>query len=77
MEDVFDNHPLLCILLMFAVVVGTLFAFARWADMYQCASFGEVTGRQTRYVAMSCYVQQDGRWYSADELKLRNATKGQ
>lgn len=66
------------------VVAGfTAFIFALMipvyiADRFDCASYERTTERETKYAGLTCYVRDDhGRFRSMEEMKIRNATKGE
>lgn len=62
-----------CFVVLFAALVGGATAL----EAYQCGKYESVTGKQTRYEGLSCYVQDTGNWYAWTEYKHRLATKGE
>lgn len=62
-------------LIILAVLV--LSFMGAWHDIRSCEVYAKVTGLETRYEFGVCYVKQGDRFYPRDELRLRNATKGQ
>lgn len=75
MRDFFYDFfiPSLMVLALMAVSFGISVGF----DAYKCASYETVTGKKTRFKALSCYVQDTGNWYAWAEYKHRLATKGE
>ena len=64
-------------LLIWAFFLSAAFGISVGFDAYQCASYEAVTGRQTRFEGLSCYVQDTGNWYAWTEYQYRLATKGE
>jgi len=54
-----------------ALSLGTLFGviilMTSVVDWYNCSTYAEVTGRETKYVGLSCYTKLGDIWYSSDE----------
>jgi hypothetical protein len=48
-----------------------LAGFAYFVTVKDCAAYNIVTGRNTKFVAGSCYVQEGSDWYTRDEYKAR------
>ena len=48
------------------------------ADRWDCSAYEYATGRDTKYAGLQCYVLDDtGKYRAMDEMKIRNATKGE
>ena len=43
---------------------------------YQCASYAQVTGKPTKFVALDCYIQDGAKWYVWEEYKHRFLANG-
>ena len=46
-------------------------------DMWTCAKYEEATGKSTKFMGLTCYVQDKGQWYAWVEYKNRLVTKGE
>lgn len=46
-------------------------------DAHDCRVYSKVTANETNYEFGTCYVKQSGGWYTREEMKIRNATKGE
>lgn len=73
MNGLIDNH--FGKLVIFAFLA--LACLGAWHDIRSCAVYAEVTGVETRFEFGTCYVKQGDRFYPREEIRLRNATKGQ
>jgi hypothetical protein len=64
----------------FIVIFGVIAATAGLIGLlmvWECSSYREVTGKQTKLAGGSCYIQENDEWYRWDEYKYRFATKGE
>lgn len=61
--------------------IGGVFAFilliAYAGTAWSCNRYSEVTGKQTKMGALSCYVKDGDKWYIWEEYKYRFVTKGE
>ena len=76
-EDLlFSLQMLLLGVAIFVGLVAPIIWLALWYEERQCNTYQEVTGRDTKYLNGTCYVKDNGEWFSWPEYKLRNATTG-
>jgi len=63
------------VLFVFCLFIG-LFACISMVEKNQCASYEQVTGRNTQWRFFGgCYVQGRDKWYTMDEYKSVIAAK--
>ena len=53
---------------LIAIILLTIFSSAFYLARWQCESYGEETGRETKFVGL-CYVKQGGAWFTISEFK--------
>ena len=61
---------------IFVLCCLLIFVLGYWGASVECSTYQEVTGRKTKFVMMTCYVNDGDQWFRWDEYKLRNITKG-
>ena len=57
------------------VVIFGLYPLMKYMNTYECEQYQAVTGRQTKMVDANCYINYDGEWYKANEVKVIRKTK--
>jgi hypothetical protein len=67
---------LISIIIGIAVVGISLISLIAGLEAYQCSQYENVTGKQTKYAGLVCYIQDGHDWYSWQEYKNRLVTKG-
>lgn len=71
-DFIYDNLGWVFLAAIIAIFVG-VFALMK----HDCGVYSRVTGFETRFEFGTCYVKQGNRFYSREEIKIRNATKGE
>lgn len=71
-DFILDNPGWFLLAAIIGVIAGIFAIVGR-----DCRVYSRVTGVETRFEFGTCYVKQGDRFYPRDELRLRNATKGQ
>jgi len=61
---------------IFVVVSLPFVVLSYWGTSVDCSTYQEVTGRKTKLVMMTCYIQDNNQWFRWDEYRLRNASTG-
>jgi flagellar basal body-associated protein FliL len=64
------------IIVLICLLIGGIVGVSWWIGQYECSTYKNVTGKETKYAAMTCYINKDGEWMSWSEYKLRYATRG-
>lgn len=64
--------PFLVVFGGLAFIVGIIALLMSW----ECSSYQEMTGKQTKLSGGACYVKHNAEWYRWDEYKYRFATQG-
>ena len=67
---------LIMVILLLGVVFGGMIASVYFVGGYQCSAYRKTTGHQTQFVALECYVKDQGQWYVWEEYKNRLVAKG-
>ena len=66
-----DLLEILSIMLAAAIaivsILGLLFGVGYAIDRWQCAGYEIATGKDTNFVALTCYVQTENGWQARDE----------
>lgn len=65
------------LLLFLSIVVGGLILVIGSVVMlesYQCDNYSKITGKKTKYSALTCYVQTSKGMIPYDEMKARSVT---
>lgn len=70
LEDVRDFFGMLAAVFMAmfflgAIIVSVVFLMVN----LDCRGYSRATGRPTKMVFATCYINQNGKWYSADERR--------
>lgn len=64
------------LILFIAVVFGAATGLVYVSGAYSCGQYQQVTGKDTRYAGMECYIKDNGQWFAWTEYKNRLVTKG-
>ena len=65
-----DYFSFLCVYIpVVCIIVFIATAITYCVNIYDCNSYSEVTGRETKAVNLGCYVKHNYQWYSKDEYK--------
>ena len=51
-----------------AFLIGII-PFAIWSYDYECDNYNKATGRETKIVALNCYVKIDGEWWLVKQVR--------
>lgn len=70
-------QPLLHILTLCALFGGAIFGIGYVITSLDCAAYERATGKPTKIVFFTCYVQDKGRWFAWEEYKYRLIAKGE
>jgi hypothetical protein len=54
---------------IFLLIIAAILIPSYLIDIYECNKYTEVTGRATEYKGISCYIQENDRWYSRKEFE--------
>lgn len=63
-------------LIVIACAITALVALAVALGSYSCSQYESVTGKQTRFSGLECYINDGGKWYAWAEYKNRLVTRG-
>lgn len=64
------------IVVAWLVFMAVIFGIGYGIKLYNCSAYQEATGRETKVIAMTCYVKDKGAWYAWSEYKLRLVATG-
>ena len=64
-----DIKVISSILGLIIFVIAFSIALVAGIEGYSCSSYGDVTGRETKFKALECYVNDDGIWFTRTEYK--------
>jgi hypothetical protein len=70
-----DHVPAAILVIGILFIIFGIYPLIKWANTYECQQYQAVTGRETKMVDLNCYVQYDGEWYKANEVKVIRKTK--
>jgi hypothetical protein len=70
-----DHVPAAILVIGIFFIIFGIYPLIKWANTYECQQYQAVTGRETKMVDANCYVQYDGEWYKANEVKVIRKTK--
>lgn len=60
-------YPALLATFILSLLISALFLLPYYLSVWDCNAYGKATGRETKFVGLSCYGKIDGVWYSSDE----------
>lgn len=58
------------------VIFGGIFGFEYLGNRWDCAGYETATGKPTKYIGNTCYIQDSGQWYAWQEYKNRFVANG-
>lgn len=64
------------VFIIIATIIGLITVLVLGSYSWQCSVYENVTGRQTKFTGMNCYVKDNGQWYVWSEYKNRLVAKG-
>ena len=70
-----DHVPAAILVIGILFIIFGIYPLMKYSNTYECKQYQEVTGRETKMVDLNCYVQYDGEWYKANEVKVIRKTK--
>lgn len=74
MKTALLNCCFFIMLVLFAISIAVGVRVLR--DYYVCSTYTQVTGKETKYSGLSCYVKYNNSWFTFEEYKYRFAGKG-
>lgn len=72
MRDVFE--VLVVVFFAFCFVAAISITPLHFFGKYQCKTYQEHAGRETKWTALTCYITDNGRTIPYDEHKMRAIT---
>ena len=65
-----EHIPAALLIMGLLFIIFGLYPLMKYMNTYECNQYQAVTGRQTKMVDMNCYINYDGEWYKAGEVRI-------